>query len=398
MKLLHLGDLHIGKTVNDFNMIDDQRYILNQILSVIDDRKIDALLIAGDIYDKSVPSEEAVSVCNEFICELAKRSIKTFLISGNHDSDERLNFGSPLFETTGIYIASQYKGRLYKQTMEDEFGMLHVYLLPFVKASQVRHYFPEEEIDSYDTAVRVVLKNAEMKKEDRNIIVAHQFVAGDGRDPEVGGSENAAVLNVGAVEKIGADCFADFDYAALGHIHSPQRVGRDTVRYAGSPLKYSVREVMNEKSMPLITMGKKGEVSVELIGLKPKREMRHIKGRLEQLLDKNNIKSPDDYIYATLTDEQPIPNAMAVMREYYPNILKLDYENSHTRGAEHIDAPETAGKTSFEELITEFYRIRFGCEITEEEMELMLWAAKEAGLSVMQDQKGAFETETEGNR
>ncbi len=380
MRFLHLGDLHIGKSVNDFSMIDDQKYILNQILSVIDEQNVDALLIAGDIYDKSVPSEEAVKVCNEFICALAEQKIKTFLISGNHDSDERLNFGSPLFETTGIYIASKYEGRLSKQTLEDEYGPLHIYLLPFVKASQVRHYFPEEAIDSYDGAVRFAIKKADIDKKARNLIVAHQFVAGGGGDPEIGGSESAAVLTVGAVERVGADCFADFDYAALGHIHSPQSVGRDTVRYAGSPLKYSVSEITNDKSVPLITIGKKGEVSVELIALKPRREMRRLKGRLEQLLDRKKITDTDDYIYVTLTDEAPVPNAMDIIRGYYPNVLKLDYDNSYTKGTDQGILLETAKTQSFEELISDFYRMRFGTEISEEEMGILFEAAQEAGI------------------
>lgn len=380
MKLLHLGDLHIGKSVNDYSMIDDQRYILNQILSIIAEKKADVVVIAGDVYDKSIPSEEAVGLFHEFICQLADKQIKTYIISGNHDSDERLNFGSPLFETAGIYISSKYEGSLYRQTIEDDYGVLNIYLLPFVKASQVKHFFPEEEIDSYDKAVRVVLENAEIKKEERNILVGHQFVAGKSEEPKLGGSENAAVQNVGTVEKIGTDCFDMFDYVALGHIHSPQKVGRDTVRYSGSPLKYSLSEIDNEKSVPIVTIGVKGEVDIELVRLRPVRDMRHLKGRMDQLLDKNNVHDPDDYIYATLTDENPIPDAMTIIRQYYPNTLKLDYENSHTREMKTFDLSKVAQEKSFQELISDFYHLIFGCDMNDEEMKIMLEAAEEAGI------------------
>lgn len=381
MKFMHLGDLHIGKTVNDFSMIEDQRYILNELLSIMEEQEVDGVLIAGDVYDKSIPSEEAVEVLDSFIRQLANRKIKTFMISGNHDSDERLNFGSSLFETNGIYIASKYEGTLYRQTLEDKYGVVNIYLLPFVKASQVRHFFPEETIDSYDKAVRVILEQAEIKEEERNILVAHQFVAGRGAEPVLGGSERAAVQNVGTIEKIGADCFEIFDYTALGHIHSPQRVGREFIRYSGSPLKYSLSEVNNTKSVPIITLGSKGEVKVELIPLKPLHDMRHIKGRLEQLLEPKYIQSPEDYIYVTLTDEEPVSDAMAIIRQYYPNTMKLDYENSHTRAMGQVDLSQVTGEKSFPELISDFYHMVYGCDISDEEMQIMLKAAERAGVT-----------------
>lgn len=380
MKILHLGDLHIGKSLGEFNLIEDQRFILDQILDVAGKRSVDAVLIAGDVYDKSIPSEDAVSLFDYFICQLAKRKIKTFVISGNHDSDERLNFGSSLFEANELYISAKYEGVLYKQELEDEYGKINVYLLPFVKASQVKHFFPDEEIDSYDKAVRTVLDHAKINKKERNILAAHQFVAGHGEEPIMGGSESAAVLNVGLVERIGADCFRNFDYVALGHIHSPQKVGREEVRYSGSPLKYSLSEVANDKSFPIITLGKKGDVSVELVKLKPLRDLRHLKGRMEQLLDKKNIKAPDDFIYATLTDEEIINDAMGIFRQYYPNTVKIDYDNTHTRQMEQVDISRITEDKSFDELISDFYRFVYGCEISEEEMGIMNEVAGEAGV------------------
>lgn len=380
MKFLHLGDLHIGKSLGEFSLIEDQRFILDQILDAAKKQSVDAVLIAGDVYDKSIPSEDAVSLFDYFICQLADRKIKTFVISGNHDSDERLNFGSSLFETNGLYISAKYEGTLYKQELEDEYGIINVYLLPFVKASQVRHFFPEEEIDTYDKAVRAALDHAKINKKERNILVAHQFVAGKGEDPVMGGSESAAVQNVGLVEKIGTDCFRDFDYVALGHIHSPQKVGREEIRYSGSPLKYSLSEVTNDKSFPIITLGKKGDVSIELVKLKPLRDLRHLKGRMDQLLDKKNIKSPGDFIYATLTDEEIINDAMGIFQQYYPNTIKIDYDNSHTRQIEQVDITRITEDKSFAELISDFYRFVYGCEISEEEMDIMNEIAGEAGV------------------
>ncbi len=381
MRLIHIADLHIGKSLGEFSLIEDQKFILDRILEIAGERAVDAVLIAGDVYDKPIPSEAAVGLFDSFISGLADRKIKTFVISGNHDSDERLNFGSSLFETNGLYISSKYNGTLYRQELEDEHGKVSLYLLPFVKASQVKHFFPGEEIDSYDQAVRVVLKHADIDQSGRNVLVAHQFVAGKGEEPLMGGSESAAVLNVGLVEKIGADCFQAFDYVALGHIHSPQRVGRDEIRYSGSPLKYSLSEVKNDKSFPIVTLGKKGEVSVELVPLKPLRDMRHLKGRMEQLLKKENIVSPDDFIYATLTDEDTVSDAMGIFQQYYPNTVKIDYDNAHTREIGQVDFSRVTEDKSFFELFSDFYRSIYGCEISEEEISLMNVIAREAGVT-----------------
>lgn len=380
MKFLHLSDLHIGKSLLDFNLIEDQTYILNQILEIAKEQSVDAVMIAGDVYDKSVPSEEAVRLFDYFLCKLVEMNIKTFVISGNHDSDERLNFGSSLFEARELYISAKYEGILNKQTLEDKYGKLNVYLLPFVKASQVKHFFPEEEIASYDEAVHVVFDHANVNKNERNVLVAHQFVIGKEAEPTLAGSESAATLNVGLVEKIGADCFKDFDYVALGHIHSPQKVHREEIRYAGSPLKYSFSEVNSHKSVPIITMGEKGNVSIELIALKPKRDLRHLKGNLAQLLDQKNIQSSDDFIYATLTDENPVNDAMGIFRQYYPNTIKIDYDNSHTREIEQVDISQMTEDKSFSDLISDFYRMMYGCDISEEEMKLIDDVAREAGV------------------
>ena len=252
MKLLHLGDLHLGKTLGDFDLNEDQRYILDQILCIADKESIDAVLIAGDVYDKSIPSEAATRLLDYFLVELAKKEIKVFMVSGNHDSDDRLNFGSTLFASNQIFISAVFDGTLPKQSLADGDTEINIYMLPFVKASQVRHYFPNETIENYDDAVRTIIKSTPINRNHKNILVAHQFVAGKGEDPALSGSEGVGTQSVGTIEKIGYDCFDEFDYVALGHIHSSQGVGRDEIRYAGSPLKYSLSEANNEKSVPLI--------------------------------------------------------------------------------------------------------------------------------------------------
>ena len=380
MKFLHIGDLHLGKSLGDFDLIRDQKYILDQMLGIIKEKSVDSVLIAGDVYDKAVPSEAAMNLLDYFLSSLSKSGVLTFMISGNHDSDDRLNYGSDLFAANQIYIASKYDGTLYRRTVTDAYGEADIYLLPFVKASQVKHFFPDEEVGSYDDAVRVIIERAEIDPDRRNIIVAHQFVTGRSEDPSLGGSESVGTQSVGLVEKIGYDCFDSFDYAALGHIHSPQRVGREEVRYAGSPLKYSLSEVNNAKSVPIITLEEKGNVSLELLPLRPMRDLRHIKGPMKMLLDKTNVTDPDDFIYVTLTDEDAVNDAMGIFQQVYPNTVKIDYDNSHTRAVEQVDLSHIAENKSFSELIGDFYRLMYQCEMSEEEMQYMKMAAQEAGI------------------
>ena len=380
MKLLHVADLHLGKSLGDFDLKNDQRYLLNQILEIVQTQSVDAVLIAGDVYDKVIPSEAATGMLDYFLSELAKKNVSVFMVSGNHDSDERLNYGSNLFATNRIFITTKYEGTLSVKTLKCGEEEADIFLLPFVKASQVRYYLKEAKIESYDDAVRAVLENANIDKERQNVLVAHQFVMGKSEDPELSGSESLGTQSVGTVEKIGYDCFDAFDYVALGHIHSPQQVGRKEVRYAGSPLKYSLSEVNNEKSVSLITLGGKGNVEIELIPLKPMRDMRHLKGKLKELLDPGNVTATEDFIYATLTDEDIINDAMGFFQQVYPNTVKIDYDNSHTREIEQVDISQIADHRSFDDLVRDFYRQIYGCEITEEEMDVMRTVAREAGV------------------
>lgn len=380
MKLMHVGDLHLGRSLGDFDLTEDQEYLLDQLLGIVEKQAVDAVLIAGDVYDKAIPSEAATRMLDYFLSSLAKRNVNVYMVSGNHDSDERLNYGSSLFETNHIFISTKYDGNLYKQTLKVDKVEADIYLLPFVKASQVRHFLPDAKIESYDDAVRAILDKEDIDESRINILVAHQFVMGKSIDPELSGSESLGTQSVGTIEKIGYDCFDLFDYAALGHIHSPQQVGRKEVRYSGSPLKYSLSEVNNEKSVSLITVSGKGKLEIELVPVKPMRNMRHLKGKIKDLLDKERITAPEDFIYATLTDEEIVNDAMGIFQQVYPNTVKIDYDNSHTREIELADISRIAEKRSFAELISDFYRQMYGCEISEEEMDVMRTVARETGV------------------
>lgn len=377
---MHIGDLHLGKSLGDFDLTPDQEYLLDQLLEIAKAQGVDAVLIAGDVYDKAVPSEAATRMLDYFLSNLAKMQICVYMISGNHDSDERLNYGSSLFEANHIFISTKYEGTLNKQTLKTDEEEVDIYLLPFVKASQVRHFLPDAKIESYEDAVRAILDKAEIREERTNVLVAHQFVMGKSEDPDLSGSESLGTQSVGTVEKIGYDCFDLFDYVALGHIHSPQQVGRREVRYSGSPLKYSLSEVNNEKSVSMITISGKGKVEIELVPVKPMRNLRHLKGKMKELLDPKAVSSPEDFIYATLTDEEIISDAMGFFQQTYRNTVKIDYDNSHTREIEQVDISKIAENRPFEELISDFYRQMYSCEISEEEMDVMRDVAREAGV------------------
>ena len=380
MRFIHLGDLHIGRSLGEYDLIRDQKYLLEQILGIIEERSVDAVLIAGDVYDRALPSEAAVELLDWFISSLAEAGTDACIISGNHDSEERLNYGRSLFADRGINIVSKFDGKLTQFEREDEYGSINICLLPFIKASQVRHHYPDEEINSYNDAVKTVIAHADIDHGRRNILVAHQFVTGEG-NPSVSGSEGASVQNVGLVEKISADSIKDLDYVALGHIHSPQRVGHDNIRYSGSLMKYSLSEANSDKSVPLVTVKDKGDVEIELIPLRPMRDLRHITGRLEQLLSSENITDPDDCMYVTLTDEDMVDDAMNIVRQYYPNTVRLDYKNSHTKEIEDFELDgEIADSKSFDELISDFYMKMYGTEISSVELDIMMSVAGEAGV------------------
>ncbi|MBQ7680586.1 MAG: exonuclease SbcCD subunit D [Oscillibacter sp.] len=355
MKLIHLSDLHLGKRLGERNLIEDQRDILRKILGIIDAERPDAVLIAGDVYDRAVPPAEAVQLLDDFLTRLARRNLPTFLISGNHDSAERLSFGAALMQRSGVHIAPLYAGRVSPVTLYDEYGPVHVYALPFVKPAHVRERFPEAEILSYTDALRVAVAQMGLQAAERNVLIAHQFVTGRGGadTPERSDSEN---VSVGGVDNVDLSVFAPFDYVALGHIHKPQYVGRETVRYCGTPLKYSFSEVRHRKSVTVVELGPKGSVTLRTIPLTPLHEMRELRGTLREILTMERADPhADDYFRVILTDEDEIPDAIGKLRTLCPNVLRLEYDNARTRAAVRLEAPDVLEGKSPVDLFAEFY-------------------------------------------
>ena len=364
MKLFHLADLHIGKRVNEFSMIEDQKYILKRILDLAEEEKPDGIILAGDIYDKQIPSAEAVQVFDEFITRLAGRAIPVFIISGNHDSAERLAFGGRLLNSRGIYLSSVYDGSVTKIPLKDQYGTVWIHLLPFIRPSTVRHVFENEAdlVTDVQTAAETVIRHMEIDLKDRNILVAHQFVTGASRCE----SED---VQVGGLDNIDAAVFTPFDYTALGHIHSPQNVGTDRVRYCGTPLKYSFSEVDQEKSITVVELEKKGTVRTSLLPLKPLRDMRKLRGTYLELTDRSFYRdmNREDYIQVTLTDEDDVPDGLQKLRVIYPNIMQLLYDNQRTKTTQEVDAAQAVEKKTEMELFYEFYELQNNQPMTQQQ-------------------------------
>lgn len=362
MKFIHISDLHIGKRVNEFSMLEDQEYILTKIINIVEDELPDAILICGDIYDKSVPSAEAVALFDDFLVRLSKRNLKIFIISGNHDSAQRIAFGGRLMSTSGVYMSPVYHKEIEPIPLKDEHGILNVYMLPFIKPAHVRAFFEEETIETYTDALQIAIDHLEVKTTERNILLTHQFVTGsersDSEDISVGGSDNVA-----------ASVFKDFDYIALGHIHKPQNVGRETVRYCGTPLKYSFSEVNHQKSVTIVELQEKGNIAIRTIALIPKRDMREIKGTYMDLTakcyyDRLNL---DDYYHITLTDEEDVPDALNKLRIIYKNIMKLDYDNKRTKNSTILNSINQIESKSPLTLVSEFYELQNNQPISQEQ-------------------------------
>lgn len=369
MKLLHLSDLHLGKRVNEFSMLEDQQYILKQILNIIEEEQPDAVLMAGDIYDKSVPSAEAVQLFDEFLYRLSEGGRQVFVISGNHDSPERLAFGGRLMDRSGIHIAPVYHGHVDPFVLQDASGPVNLYLLPFVKPAQVRKYFPDQEIVSYTDAVRAALEEMGPDPDQRNVLVTHQFVTGASRS-------DSEEISVGGADNVDASVFDAFDYTALGHIHGPQNAGGERIRYCGTPLKYSFSEAGHQKSVTVAELGEKekgGEkaaLSLQTIPLKPLRDLREIRGTYLELTAKSYYEdmNREDYLHVTLTDEEDVPDAVGKLRIIYPNLMKLDYDNRRTRaGAAPVEGTDLEQKSPAE-LFAEFYERQNNGPMSEEQL------------------------------
>ncbi|MEQ8200102.1 MAG: exonuclease SbcCD subunit D [Syntrophomonadaceae bacterium] len=366
MKLIHLADLHIGRRVNEFSLLEDQKHILGQILNICAEINPDGMVIAGDVYDKTIPAAEAVELLDEFLTELAGRHIPCWVVSGNHDSAERIAFGSRIMAGQGVHLAPVFDGTMRSTTISDEYGKVDIYLLPFIKPALVRRFYPEAEIDSLAAAVRTVLANHPLAAKKRNILVAHQFVTAGGMEPERSDSES---ISVGGVDNVDASVFAGFDYVALGHLHCPQAIGREVVRYAGSPLKYSFSEVRQTKSVTVVELGEKGDIRIDTIALNPRRDMRRITGPIERLLSPATYSGTNtgDYLQVTLTDEEEIVDAMGKLRSVYPNVMQLGYDNSRSRARQEIGAATDIGDKSPFQLFEEFYQMQTGTGLEPEQ-------------------------------
>lgn len=363
MKLIHLSDLHLGKRVNEFSMIDDQRHVLDQILRVIDAERPDAVLIAGDVYDKPVPTAEAVALLDWFLVELSGRELQVFVISGNHDSAERMAFGGRLMEQSGVHLAPVYDGTVARWTLTDEHGLVHLYLLPFVKPVHVRRCFPEREIETYTDAVAAAVEAMDVDPAARNVLVTHQFVTGAARC-------ESEEVSVGGADNVDASVFDGFDYVALGHLHGPQTVGRETVRYCGTPLKYSFSEAHHKKSVTVVELGEKGTVTVRTVPLTPRRDLVELRGAYEEVTRRDFYEGngyQDSYVHITLTDEEDVPDALGKLRLIYPYLMKLDYDNQRTHAAGVGDEGVDLQRKSPMELLEEFYAMQNGQPMGQEQ-------------------------------
>ena len=362
MKLIHLSDLHLGKRVNEFSMLEDQQYILAQILEIIDAERPDAVLICGDVYDKSVPSAEAVQVFDGFLCALAERKLRTFVISGNHDSPERLAFASRLIAPSGVVLSPVYDGTVEPAVLHDAHGPVHIYLLPFLKPAHVRRFFPEAQIESYTDALRAAVAQMGVDPAERNVLLTHQFVTGAARS-------DSEEISVGGADNVDAGVFADFDYVALGHIHRAQNAGGERIRYCGAPLKYAVTEADQEKSLTVAELGENGALTVRTVPLVPLRDLRALRGSYEDLMKKENYAGTnvEDYLHITLTDETDVPYAAQKLRIVYPNLLRLDYDNARTRAGIELGGAEDVERKTPMELFADFYEKQNGRPLSGEE-------------------------------
>ncbi len=375
MKVFHLSDLHLGKRVHSRSMIDDQKFILDKILEEIKKEKPDAVMIAGDVYDRSTPSEEAVELFDDFLYELSVLKLNVLIISGNHDSAERLAFGGRIFNKSGIHISPEFNGKITPVTLADEHGDLNFYLLPFVTPAVVRRKYEDETIESCTDAIRVVVNDMALDTSKRSVLVAHQFVIGAQR------TEDSETYFVGAAENVDGSVLEPFDYVALGHLHKPQNVGSEKIRYCGTPLKYSFNEAEHNKSITVVELGEKGDVKTREIPLAPKRDWVIKEGKFADLI---NEKS-DDYVMVILTDEDDVYNAMVRLREPFPNILCMDYKRPKSDFSEELEALGDENITSPEELFEEFYKIQNGgSEMNERQREIVkeifeeLWGGNNA--------------------
>ncbi len=363
MKFLHLSDLHLGKSVHEFSLLEDQEYILKVILNIADEEKPQAILISGDIFDRTVAPTEALRLFDDFLDGLVRRNIEVFIISGNHDSADRLAFGSRLMEKSGVHISHVYNGEIIPFALADEFGALNVFLLPFLKPIQVKRYYPDKEITSWTDAIRTVIEHMEIDASKRNLLLAHQFVTG-------AATCDSEEINVGGADNVDVEVFAPFDYVALGHLHGSQSIGRPAVRYCGTPLKYSFSEVKHKKSVSVVEFGVKDSISIKEIPLIPKRDMCEIRGKYLEVTSRNYYQNlnTEDYYHITLTDEEDQPDAVGKLRVIYHNLMRLDYDNTRTRSENSVTGIADASQYTPVQLFDLLYEEQNGQSVSDTQL------------------------------
>lgn len=367
MKFIHVSDLHLGKRVCEYSMLDDQQHILKQLLKITADEMPDGVFIAGDIYDKSVPSAEAVAMFDDFLVKLSSLKLPVFIISGNHDSPERLAFGGRLIDLSGIHISPVYSGSITPLSIEKNGEKADIYMLPFIKPANVRSITGNNEIETYTDAVRAALEEIETDSSRINILLTHQFVTGAKRS-------DSEEITVGGTDNVDAEVFDGFDYVALGHIHSAQNVGSSRIRYCGTPLKYSFSEVSQNKSATIVEICKDKPPLIRTAELVPLHNMQEIRGKYEDITKKSFYEETtltDDYLHITLTDEENIPGVVQKLQTIYRRLMKLDYDNTRTRHHAEIQAVSEEKMKNPVELFEEFYKQRNGSEMSDEQMDFM---------------------------
>ena len=388
MKIVHLSDLHLGKKIKNFSLIEDQKHILSEILGVVENERADAVIVAGDIYDRQLPPVEAIELFDDFLTSLAVKKIPVLVISGNHDSAERVAFGSKLMAASNVYFSPAYNGNVEPVVINDEFGPVNFWLLPFIKPGNVRCFYPDEKIDSYSDAVAVAINHMNIDKSQRNVLVAHQFVTG----ASVCDSEEPS--SVGGLDNVDPSVFDDFDYVALGHIHGPQKIGDDRIYYSGTPLKYSLSEKNHKKAVRVFSLFEKGSVgasesaagtsgAVESAGyaraeyksveLHPLRDMREISGFYNDIMLRDNYinTNTDDYVHIVLKDEEEIMNCFSKLQSVYPNLMSIEYDNIRNSGVNIVDGVSESVSLSPLELFEEFYELQNNKKLDDDQRDYM---------------------------
>lgn len=381
MRLLHLSDLHIGKQVNEFSLLEDQALMLETVVGIVEQRDVDAVIIAGDVYDRSAPSADAVACFDRFLSSLADTGAACFIIPGNHDSAERIAYAAHLLEKNRVHIAPVYDGTVVRRTLTDEYGDTTFWLFPFIRPASVKRFFPDDDIPDYTAAMRRVIETCDIDPTQRNVAIAHQFVTCSGIEPDRSDSE----LSLGGIDNVDASVFDAFDYVALGHIHRPQQIGRKTARYSGSLLKYSASEIDYDKSAPLIALKEKGDVEVELVALAPVRDMVRIKGPLEKLVSPEATAELDErdrnhYVHAVLTDEFAPIDALSALRAVYPNVMSISFDNTRAAAAQEEcgGVAEDVDRIDPIDLFARFYREQNGSDMTDVQYEAVREALEES--------------------